>query len=40
VYEINRAGPRPRALRHARDERYRRSMTEMSGEHLCTASEV
>ena len=29
-----------RALRHTSDERYRKGMTGMSGEHLCTASEV
>ena len=29
-----------RALRHTSDERYRKGMTGVSGEHLCTASEV
>ena len=40
VYEINSVWAKTRALRHAGDERYRKGMTGMSGEHLCTASEV
>ena len=41
VYRVDKLGwAKTRALRHTSDERYRKGMTGMSGEHLCTASEV
>ena len=41
MYRVDKLGwAKTRALRHTSDERYRKGMTGMSGEHLCTASEV